>query len=62
MNFEIKYGVLVKCTGNDETVIIPDGIVRIGERAFEECNTIKEITIPDSINKIDAYAFYGCVN
>ncbi|MCR5484651.1 MAG: leucine-rich repeat protein, partial [Clostridiales bacterium] len=35
-------------------------VVAIGSSAFEKCNLITGITIPDSVKKIDNYAFNGC--
>lgn len=39
--------------------IIPDGVIRIGEDAFYNCNTIS-ITIPESVIYIGNNAFCGC--
>jgi len=33
---------------------------RIGKYAFANCRKLKEIEIPDSVEEIDDYAFYGC--
>ena len=41
---------------------IPDGVRKIGARAFENCRGIKSISIPDGINYIGRYAFAGCEN
>lgn len=35
-------------------------ISKIGERAFQNCTSLKEIILPASIRIIDEYAFYGC--
>ena len=49
----------------DSTVKVPeyspdgDLVTSIGDSAFFGCKTIKEITLPKSIKKIGAYAFYG---
>lgn len=48
---------------NDEQVIdlvIPDGVVRIGDYAFYDCDSVKTITIPDSVNSVGDYAFAAC--
>lgn len=63
LDFEISSdGVLVKYTGNDTEVIIPDNVVEIGEYAFVDCKLIVSITIPDSVIKVGENAFYGCDN
>lgn len=38
-------------------VILPETIVEIGESAFEECTTLTEVNIPDSVEKIGEHAF-----
>lgn len=43
-----------------ETVIIPDTVVEIGQRAFVNCTGLKEINIPDSVIKVGERAFYDC--
>lgn len=57
--FEIVDGVLIKYHGESETVNIPDGVKKIGDRAFN--NTIIEsITIPESVKEIGDSVFYFC--
>ena len=48
--FEIKDGV----------AIIPEGTTVIGWGAFQDCTSLKSITIPKSITEIHAYAFNEC--
>ena len=43
-----------------ESVAIPSGVVRIGERAFSGCPNLTDVTIPDSVTKIGAWVFNGC--
>jgi hypothetical protein len=61
-DFKIEGTTLVKYTGTDQTVIVPDTVDTIGETAFEENTNIKKVTLPSSVKKIDAYAFWGCDN
>ena len=54
MGFQISNGVLKKYTevkGVTE-VVIPDGVQRIGERAFSGCDNITNVAIPDSVTSI----------
>ena len=39
------------------TTVIPDGVTEIGEIAFIDCNNLKTIQIPSSVEKIQASAF-----
>ena len=42
------------------TVVIPNGIIRIGEEAFCGCSDLKSIVIPNSVTSIGNYAFDYC--
>ena len=41
-------------------LIIPEGVDSLGWCAFDNCRSLKKITIPSSVNYIEAYAFQGC--
>ena len=43
-----------------KTVVIPDRVKRIGERAFYMCGTLTNVTIPKSVTSIGDEAFSGC--
>lgn len=60
--FQIREdGYLSHYTGEDTSVVIPDGVKVIGKNAFSKCATLEELVIPDSVEEIQ-YAFNGCVN
>ena len=58
--FKIKNGVLVKYTGKDANVEIPNNVTIIGEKAFTECKTLVSVTIPNSVKSIENNAFSFC--
>jgi len=43
-------------------LIIPEGVTRIGERAFFCYKQLTSVTLPDSLSSVGSYAFYGCSN
>ncbi len=43
-------------------VIIGDKVKTIGDYAFENCTTMKSLTLPESLETIGDYAFYCCVS
>ena len=55
--FEIQDGVLIKYNGRAAgTVVIPDGVVKIGDWAFRDC-FISGVTFPESVKIIGEGAF-----
>lgn len=39
------------------SVVIPDGVTRIGYGAFYHCDSLQQVIIPDSVTEIEPYAF-----
>ena len=48
------------CCTSLKKVVVPDGILRIGNNAFSGCAELAEISIPDSVTRIEEFAFSGC--
>lgn len=44
------------------SVVIPEGLTIVKDRAFEDCILLKEITLPSTLTSISAHAFTGCRN
>ena len=63
-DFVIHNGVLVKYLGNDEKVVVPNGVHTIKEFAFSKefpyNLATKAITLPEDVYVIEAGAFYNC--
>ena len=55
-DFEIEDGILIKYVGEDTTVIIPEGVVKVDKFAFEDSN-IEEIILPSTVEAISDVAF-----
>lgn len=45
---------------NLEEVIIEEGIKEIGTGAFAECEKLKKVSFPKSLEKVSDYAFFNC--
>ena len=58
----IVNGVVIDCNTDVTDVVIPDGVTVIGEHAFRYCESLKSITIPNSVTSINIEAFYGRAN
>ena len=53
---------LICCTNtfNISDYIVPDGSLEIGNSAFENCDSILFVTIPESVQMIGEVSFYDC--
>ena len=60
--FSIKSGELVKYSGSDTVVTIPDTVTSIGRSAFENNTNVEKIVLSNSVKQIRPYAFWGCDN
>lgn len=52
-------GTLIAYLGNEENIVVPDGIKHIGT-AFAGMDFIKSITLPDTLEEIERRAFDNC--
>ena len=60
--FQIEEGVLVKYSGQDTKVIIPETVESIGECAFKYCTSVESVVIPEGVKSIGRKAFEYCLN
>ena len=51
---------LICCVGSRTSATIVDGVKTIGDRAFEHCDNLKDVTIPGSVRTIGEGAFENC--
>ena len=43
-----------------ESVVLPEGLTRIGEGAFRGCTSLRQVAVPSTLEEIGASAFEGC--
>ena len=60
--FSISGEELKKYKGPGGFVEIPAGITRIGNGAFQDCETVTSVVIPEGVEIIGNDAFNGCRN
>lgn len=59
----IKDGTLIcSIDRSEDTIVIPEGITRIGDCAYMGNTTIKNVVFPESLIEIGYSAFEGCTN
>lgn len=62
VNYVIENNVLKGYKGSRTTIEIPDGVISIADKCFENNKSIKSVYMPDTITEIGNRAFYGCTN
>ncbi|MBQ9217261.1 MAG: leucine-rich repeat domain-containing protein [Muribaculaceae bacterium] len=57
---QVSRGMLA---GTDITsILIPEGVTRIDDSAFEDCNHLHTVFLPPALTEVGDYAFDGCHN
>ena len=52
--------LLYPSANNNNSYVIPDGVMTIGNMAFYSCKSLTDVTIPDSVTSIGNNAFASC--
>lgn len=60
MLFDIQDDVLIKYTGCEKLINVPDGVKIISSTAFKNCTNVEEIMLPSSVIEIEKEAFREC--
>lgn len=61
-DFVIRAGVLEKYQGEAIDVVVPDGVIAIGEQAFKDCRGLRSVRLPQGLETIHLAAFSGCIH
>ena len=59
-DLQIENGVLTSYLGTDSTVVVPEGVTAIGEKAFLKNHFIQTVVLPDGLKTIGNRAFSDC--
>ena len=58
--FEIKDSVLIRYNGEDSDVAVPEGVKVIGVSAFIGRERVRNVKLPDGVERIERNAFLKC--
>ena len=56
--FKIYGVILERYNGDEEVVVIPEGVEYIGINSFQYNKTAKKVILPKSLKRIETYAFF----
>jgi len=54
--------VIYRYLGNEETVVIAEGVVKVDMQAFAGNTSVKKVVFPETLKVIGDKAFYGCTS
>ena len=60
--FVITDGVLEKYNGSAAEVVIPDGVVALGDLAFDGNSAVEKIYVSDTVETVGYSSFHNCAN
>ncbi len=61
-DFKILDATLTKYNGSNRYVRIPEGVEKLKNSVFWNCNNIVKITIPNTVSNLGGDTFYNCEN
>lgn len=61
-DFVIEKKTLIKYTGSDSAVVIPDGVIKISPRLFNQNKNIVSVIVPEGVKEIGFRTFAFCEN
>ena len=60
-DFEIEDGVLIRYNGDDDKVVVPEGVKTLNNDSLAD-KKMTEVVLPDSLEVIEGYAMCWCEN
>ncbi len=61
-NFVINGDTLIRYVGNEQKVVVPNGIKELGPCAFWDNQSIEEVVLPNTLINLGGDTFYNCRN
>lgn len=61
MGFVIVKGILQYYCGENKNVVVPENVIRVTGKAFQDCFTLESIEFANPETKVDEDAFWGCL-
>lgn len=60
--YVVEGSTLVKYTGTDSVVVIPEDVLNIGPKAFQKNTSLAKVIFHEYVSSIGSKAFAGCMN
>ena len=60
VTFVVQGGVLIRCSGYKNSIVVPEGITGLGKHVFAYQNELEEVFLPTTLKTIENDAFGTC--